>query len=267
MTDFTKRVVVITGGANGMGEREAHTFAEHGAQVVIIDRDAENTQRVESEVKSAGGRISSIVTDLRDEDNVRNAIAKIKEQYGRIDVIDNNAAALELTANDFDVATTDTQNFVDTLHGDILPAFLMCKYTIPLFLEQGGGVIVNIASVSGLLGESTLTGYGVAKAGVIQLTRALAVQYSKHGIRANAVAPAYVKTPNNKVFAPKQLNDIYKRAMLTPDTVPMQAIADAVLFLASDEAEYITGHTLPVDGGLTASSPIVADYRDWQASV
>lgn len=106
----------------------------------------------------------------------------------------------------------------------------------------------------------------VAKAGVIQLTRATAVQYSKSGIRCNAIAPAYVRTPNNEEYAPKELNDIYERNTLTPRTMVPRDIANMVFFLGSDEAETITGHVIPVDGGIIASSPIVADYRDFQAS-
>lgn len=258
------KIVVVTGGANGMGEREAHTFAELGATVVIADRDAERTPLVESEIHERGGDAWGVVMDLRDEDQVRRLVADVRERYGRVDVLDNNAAALELTGRDLDVVSLGSEVFLESLRSDLLPAFLMSKYTIPVMLEQGAGSIVNIASVSGMLGETTLTAYGIAKAGVIQLTRATATQYSKRGIRCNAVAPAYVSTPNNAKYAPPELGNIYERAMSTPTVVPMQRVADVVAFLASDEAQYVTGHVVPVDGGLVGASPIVPDYRDWQ---
>ena len=256
-------VVLITGGANGMGECEAKLFAERGYTVVIADRDGERTPLVTEEIKTAGGSAEGVVIDIRDEDAFSSLIARTARDYGSLDVLVNNAAALELCALDPAAADVTSETFMETLRTDLLPAFLGCKYSLPIMVEQGKGSIVNIASVTGEAGETTLPSYGVAKAGVIQLTRMVATQYSKKGVRCNAVSPAFVLTRNNLTWTPERMANIYRRAMLTPDAVHPEKVAETVFFLGSDAAEYITGETIRVDGGLMAGSPIAADYRDW----
>jgi NAD(P)-dependent dehydrogenase (short-subunit alcohol dehydrogenase family) len=263
MTDFTGRVAVITGGASGIGESTAHTFAQAGAIVAVLDRDSERAALVRSEIVAAGGDAHSFILDLREEDGVRATIDAIISRFGRIDVLDNNAAALELTADDADILNCSAVTFTESIRGDLLPAFLMTKYVLPVMVEQGAGSIINISSVTGMAGEPWLTAYGVAKAGLIQLTRATATQYSRLGV--NAIAPSYVTTRNNENLVPKELKSIYEHNVLTARVVNPQDIANMALFLGSDESTMITGHVIPVDGGITASSPIVSGFRDWQA--
>lgn len=265
MTDFRGRVAVITGGANGMGEATAHTLARAGATVVIADLDTERSPLVESEVRAAGGDCHSIVTDVREPDQVAALVDQVRERWGRVDVLHNNAASLELTAHDKDVLGTKPQLFLDTLCGNVYSMFLTTRAVLPLMLAQGSGSIVNIASASGLAGEVQLTSYGVSKAAVIQLTRATAVQYGKHRVRCNAIAPAVVNTRNVEIYGTKKGEEIYTRAMAAPYVAMPQDVADVVVFLASDESRMITGHILAVDGGLNTSQPINADYREWFA--
>jgi len=265
MTGLAGRVAIVTGAANGMGERAAHTLAARGATVVIADKDADRAPLVEKEIKAEGGDALAVVTDVSDEKQVRALVDTVVERFGRIDFLDNNAAALELTGQDPDVIGLDPAVFLGTMRGNVFAPFLCCKYVLPVMLERGGGSIVNMASVSGMAGELTLTAYGISKAAVIQLTRAVATQYGKHGIRCNAIAPAYVRTRNNEIYAPPELAGIYARNMATASVADPQDIADLVGYLASDESRLITGQVIPVDGGITGSSPIVADYRDWQA--
>ncbi len=265
MTDFGGRVVVITGGANGMGETTAHTFARAGATVVIADVDTERSPLVESEVRAAGGDCHSIETDVREPEQVAALAAQVAERWGRVDVLHNNAASLALCAEDHDVLTTDPALFMETLRGNVFSMFLTTQAFLPLMLERRAGSIVNIASVSALAGEMNLVSYGTSKAAVVQLTRSTAVQYGKLGIRANVIAPAVVNTPNVKVYGTKRGEEIYTRSMATPHVAVPQDVADAVFFLGSDEARMITGQVLCVDGGLTASQPIAPDYRDWYA--
>jgi NAD(P)-dependent dehydrogenase (short-subunit alcohol dehydrogenase family) len=261
MSEFEGKVAVVTGGANGMGERVAHTLAERGAVVVIADRDGERTPLVEREIRAAGGDAHGFVVDVSVEDQVRDLMTEVVRRFGRIDVLDNNAAALELTAEDPAIAALETSVLMGTLTGNLVGPFLCTKYALPAMLTQGGGSIVNMASVSGMLGETSLSAYGMSKAAVIQLTRAVATQYGKQGVRCNAVAPALVMTRNTTEWMPPEFKDVYLRNSLTPYIGAPQDIAEVVAFLASDRSRYMTGHVVPVDGGIAAASPIVADRR------
>jgi NAD(P)-dependent dehydrogenase (short-subunit alcohol dehydrogenase family) len=261
MAEFSGRVAIVTGGANGMGERVAHTLAAGGATVVIADKDAERSRLVESEIRAADGDAHAIPTDMTDEAQVKDLVASVVSRFGRIDVLDNNAAALELTAEDPAVVDLDPSVFMRTLEGNLLGPFLGCKHVVPVMLENGGGSIINMASVSGMLGETSLTAYGISKAGVIQLTRAVSAQYGKQNVRCNAIAPALVMTRNTTEWMPEEFKDIYLRNSLTPYVGEPQDVANVVEFLASDKSRYMTGHVIPVDGGIAAASPIVADRR------
>ncbi|TYL55460.1 SDR family oxidoreductase [Nocardioides sp. BGMRC 2183] len=263
MSEMTGRVVVITGGANGMGEATAHTFARAGATVVIADLDTERSPLVEAEIREYGGDAHAIVTDVRERDQVDALVRQVGERWGRVDVLHNNAASLELTAADRGVLDTAPELFLDTLRGNVYSMFVMTRAALPLMLEQGSGSIVNIASLSGLSGEMQLTSYGVSKAAVIQLTRSTAVQFGKRGVRCNAIAPAVVKTRNVETYGTPEGEIIYRRAMAAPDVAVPQDVADVVYFLATPASRMITGHVLSVDGGIHASQPINADYRTW----
>ena len=261
MSTVEGNVAIITGGANGMGERVAITLAERGAHVVVADKDSRRGPLVAQEITDLGGRARFIQADVSDEAQVKDLVEQVVAAYGRVDFLDNNAAALELTAHDPDVAALDPEVLLDTLRGNLVGPFLCCKYVLPHMTAAGRGSIVNMASVSGMLGETSLTAYGISKAGVIQLTRAVATQYGKLGIRCNAIAPALVMTRNTTEWMPAPYKDIYLRNSLTPYVGDPQDIAGVVAFLAGPESRYMTGHVIPVDGGLAASSPIVADRR------
>lgn len=262
MTDWSERVVVITGAASGMGEATSHLLAKAGANVVLLDRDADKLPEVMNAVSSAGGRATGHVVDLTSEEQVAAVVAAILGEFGRIDAVDNNAAALELSSKDPDLLGLEAGVLEEIFRADVLPGFLMTKHVLPTMISQQCGSIINIASVAGMLGELWLTGYAMAKAAVIQMTRITAAQYSKQGIRCNAISPGYVTTQNNLVYAPKQLQGFYERNSLTQRVAAPLDVANAAMFLASDESMLITGQVLPVDGGLTAASPIAADHRE-----
>ena len=262
MTDWSERVTVITGAASGMGAATSHTFARAGAMVILLDRDAEKLPKVVDAITSAGGRAKGHVVDLCEEDQVGSVVQSIVDEFGRIDALDNNAAALELSQKDPDLLGLDADVLMEIFRADVLPGFLMTKHVVPTMISQRSGSIVNIASVSAMVGELWLSGYALAKAAVVQLTRVTATQYSKQGVRCNAIAPSYVTTENNLIYAPKPLQGFYERNSLAPRVAAPQDVANAALFLSSDEAEVITGQLLPVDAGLTAGSPIAADHRE-----
>ncbi|ALL79380.1 hypothetical protein AD006_29290 (plasmid) [Pseudonocardia sp. EC080610-09] len=266
MADFAEKVVIVTGGANGMGEATAHRFAQAGANVVIADYDTERGPLVETAIKEAGGTAWAITTDIREETQVGSMVNHVLDRWGRIDVVDNNAASLELAGQDPAVGDLGQELLLDTFRGNLFAMVSVTRAVLPTMLAQGKGTIVNIASVSGMRGELNLSAYGMSKAAVIQFTRAVATQYSRHGIRCNAIAPSYVRTRNNREYGPTDLDRIYSRASAEPANPAPDDIASVALFLASDEARMITGHVVPVDAGLIATSPIVPDYRDWIAS-
>lgn len=262
MQEFTGKVAVVTGGANGMGEAVAHQLAAAGATVVIADKDPERSPLVESEIRAAGGDAHAYVIDVTEEDQVKSLVADVVSRFGRIDVLDNNAAALELTAEDPDVLGLEPHILMATLKGNVLGPFLCSKYIIPVMIENGGGSIINMASVAGLTGDMSLSAYGMSKAALIQLTRTIATQYGKLGVRCNAIAPATIMTRNVAAYMPKDYQDSYIRHSLTPYLGEVDDVAHLVTFLASDRARYMTGHVIPVDGGIAVSLPIVADRRE-----
>ena len=262
MLEFTGKVAIVTGGANGMGEAVAHDLAGRGATVVIADKDAERTPLVEKEIRQEDGDVHGFVIDVTKEDLVRGMVSEVASRWGRIDILDNNAAAIELTAEDPDVVNLDSRILMKTLEGNVLAPFLCCKYIIPVMIENGGGSIINMASVAGMTGDMTLSAYQLSKAAVIQLTRAVATQYGKQGVRCNAIAPATIMTRNVKSYMPDDYRETYIRNSLTTYLGEPQDVAHLVTFLASDRARYMTGHVIPVDGGITAALPIVADRRE-----
>lgn len=262
MSDYSYkgRVAVVTGGASGIGEATARLLAEFGATVVIADIDRQRASLVAAQIGEVGGDAHSIPTDIREEEEIKQLVNAISGRWGRADILVNNAASLELTEFDGDVLNLSPQVFLDTVRGSVFGAFLMSKALLPLMLDRGSGSIVNIASVSGMAGEPALTAYGVAKAGVIQLTRALSTQYARRGIRANAIAPAFVNTRNNETYASPVFVDVYRRNMSTGFTAETIDIARLVAFLASEDSRMVAGHVIAADGGLTDTSPISADY-------
>jgi NAD(P)-dependent dehydrogenase (short-subunit alcohol dehydrogenase family) len=262
MSDFTGKVAIVTGGANGMGEAVATELALGGATVVIADKDTERSPLVESQIREKGGDVHSIITDVREEEQIKSLVDEVISRFGHIDILDNNAAALELTAEDPALVDLSVDILTRTLQGNLVSAFLGCKYVIPHMIENGGGSIINMASVAGMTGDVNLSAYAMSKAGVIQLTRLVAAQYGRQNVRCNAIAPATILTRNVDAYMPDDYRDTYVRNSLTPYLGTPEDVAGLVAFLASERARYMTGHVLPVDGGIISSLPIVADRRE-----
>ena len=248
---FKDRVVIVTGGGSGIGRVMAQRFAAEGAQVAVVDRVGERADAVTAEVVTAGGRALSVHADVSSSRDVKAMAAAVASRLGAVDVLVNNAAI----ADGDDVLLTDEATWDHDVAVVLKGAFLCSKAVLPSMIERHGGVIVNIASVNGLsaLGNEA---YSAAKAGVINLTQGIAVRYGQHGIRCNAIAPGTIRTPiwQERIDRdPAVFQRLVKWYPLGRVGEP-EDVAHAAMFLASDEASWITGTVLPVDGGLLAGN-------------
>ena len=248
---IASRVAVVTGAAKGIGWATVEAFVQVGVTPVLLDRDRQALAAAHEVL--AGRSIAHLAeaVDITDESAVDAAFAKVAARYGRIDVLVNNAG-IALRRPTVELSTADWQAVVDV---NMTAVFLCCRAAARLMLPAGRGAIVNVASIMGLSGGGLYpnVSYQSTKGAIVNMTRALAVEWAGQGIRVNAVAPTWVRTELTQgLFGNPDLLD---RVL---DMTPMRClaepadIADAIVFLASDKARMITGHTLPVDGGFLA---------------
>ena len=243
------KVALITGAAHGMGAEDARLFAREGAKVAIADIREEDARKVEAEIAEAGGEAMVIMLDVSKEDQWEQAVAAVVSKFGKLDILVNNAGISG--SGESDSSSTDAWDRLIDINAKSV--FLGMKHAIPEMEKIGGGAIVNISSISGLVGQESIhPGYNASKGAVRLVTKAAAVQHAKSGIRVNSVHPGMLPP----MLTSFQRGDPNREAMNA--NVPMGRegepieVANAVLFLASDEASYITGTELVVDGGFTA---------------
>jgi meso-butanediol dehydrogenase / (S,S)-butanediol dehydrogenase / diacetyl reductase len=242
------KVAFVTGGGTGIGAATAERFAQEGATVVICGRREGPLSEVVARITANGGRADAVQADVSNEAAFEAAIAGTIERHGALDILVNNAMAYTWGLIE-DTSTADWHaNFATSVDG----TFWGTRAAMKLMKERGGSII-NLSSICGLLGTSHMAGYSAAKAAVINFSRAAAAEGAAHGIRVNVVIPAVVETPGTAAM----LSDATARSK-TEALIPMRRVgrpdelANAILFLASDEASYVTGAALPVDGGRTA---------------
>jgi meso-butanediol dehydrogenase/(S,S)-butanediol dehydrogenase/diacetyl reductase len=248
---FKDRVVVITGAGSGIGRVMAQRFAAEGAAVAVIDWKGEKADEVAREIGEAAGRAHAVRADVSRGSEVRSMVAEAAAKLGPIDVLVNNAAI----ADGDDVLKIDEPTWERDVSVVLKSVFLCSQAVLPSMIERRGGAIVNITSVNGLsaLGNEAYSG---AKAGVINLTQGIAVRYGHHGVRCNAIAPGTIRTPiwQERIERdPVVFQRLVKWYPLGRVGEP-EDIANAAMFLASDEAGWITGTVLTVDGGLLAGN-------------
>ena len=206
---------------------------------------------------------------MTDEASIAAAVAAIAAKHGRIDIIHNNAAIQNETqrAGDLDVVNLDVRAWDAAMAVNVRGPMLLGKYAIPVMIAGGGGSIIHAASGFGLLAETTLTSYGASKAALINLSRFMATQYGKQGIRSNAIAIGFVLSDNAVESTPQMVKDILLSHHLNPEFGLPRDIANVVAFLASDDSKFINGALIPVDGGFTAHQASMVDFQKLFAAV
>ena len=247
------KTAIITGGGSGIGEASAMRFAREGAAVVVADIRRHKSDIVVSEIEARGGVAIAVEVDVADEASVSAMVDACVDRFGSLDVLFNNAGTLRPgTAVDLDTADWDLVMAVN-----VRSVFLGAKFAVPHMRKRGGGSIVNTASISGLHGDGRAVVYAASKGAVINLTRALSTDHAPEGIRVNAICPGTIATPPvQRMMANPDALEVNLRAHSLGRIGQPAEIANAAVWLASDEASFVTGEAIVVDGGLRAQSPL-----------
>ena len=245
------KIALVTGAGSGIGRATALAFAREGAKVVVADVAAEGGKETLRLIEEAGGSGFFVEGDVSITGDVRTIVQAAVEHYGRLDCAFNNAGIEGAQAPTAECAE---ENWDRVLAINLKGTWLCMKHEIPIMLKQGGGAIVNTASVAGLVGFPNIPAYNASKGGVIQLTKTAALEYAKQGIRVNAVCPGVIRTPMVERFlggSPEAEAQFVAMEPVGRMGLP-QEIAEAVVWLCSDAASFVTGHAMAVDGGLVA---------------
>jgi NAD(P)-dependent dehydrogenase (short-subunit alcohol dehydrogenase family) len=253
MRRLSGKVALITGGGTGIGRACALAFAREGAKIAVAGRRREPLEAVVHEIEGAGGKALALTCDVTQTASVAAALSQSEQHFGRLDTIVNNAGAVVVATAEH----TSDQDWQKVIAANLTGTFLVSRAALPLLRKAGGGSIVNIGSVLGLVARKERAAYCAAKAGVSGLTRAMAVDHAKDRIRVNCICPTIVETelgmqsirqaPNAEAEIQRRIAEIPIGRMGTPEDVALMAV-----YLASDEASWVTGASFPLDGGVTA---------------
>jgi NAD(P)-dependent dehydrogenase (short-subunit alcohol dehydrogenase family) len=246
------KVALVTGAASGIGRATALTFAREGAKLVVADMNEDGGQQTVHMITENGGEATFVQVDVSNATEVQAMISKTVETYGRLDCAHNNAGISSGGQRAF-TADYPEERWHQVIAINLTGVWLCMKYEIPQMLQQGGGTIVNTASVAGLVGLPYASAYVASKHGVVGLTRTAALEYAKSGIRVNCVCPGYIETPMTE----QGRSDPERMAhMLASEPIGRigkpEEIAETVVWLCSEAASFVTGHTMTVDGGMVA---------------
>jgi 3-oxoacyl-[acyl-carrier protein] reductase len=244
--DLTNQIAIVTGASQGLGKSIAISLAANGAKVACLARSAEKLAETVKQIADAGGTAEAIACDVKDKDSVEKAIEAVTAKWERLDILVNNAG---VTRDTLLPIMTDEQ-WDEVLITNLRGTFLFSRAAAKIMMRQRYGRIINISSVSGLMGNAGQTNYSASKAGVIGLTRSLSRELAKRNVTVNAVAPGFIESEMTKALGDAILGEVKKR--IPANRVGTgEDVAACVLFLASRAASYVTGHVLTVDGGMT----------------
>ena len=247
--EFGGKVALVTGGAYGIGRAAALGFARRGAKVAVADVDVKNGEETMRRIKEGGGEAIFVKTDVSQEADVEAMVKKTIETYGRLDFAFNNAGIHKVFVSIIDFTEKDWNEMMDV---NLKSVWLCMKHEIPQMLKQGKGAIVNTSSAAGLIAAPSNPAYPASKHGVVGLTKSTAIEFARRGIRVNCVCPGPTRTGMHDslvAVAPQMVEMMNTKVPMGRIGEP-EEVAAAAIWLCSDEASYITGHALPVDGGL-----------------
>ena len=238
------KTALVTGGGNGIGRACVLRFAEENARVIVADFNADAAGKVVEEITAAGGEAVPVTGDVSDEASVDQMVAAGVDAFGGIDVLLNSAGGG--STKDGPVTELDLDEFWRTIRVDLFGTLMMCRKVIPVMKTGGAGSIINISSLRAVIGTHGADAYTASKGGVLSMTRAIAMQWAQHNIRANVMAPGVVLTERVAAFI-KENNPIYQKSLLGPSEP--EDVASLALYLASDESRKVTGAVFRLDGG------------------
>ena len=261
------KLALVTGAGGGIGSACALALAREGAAVAVADINLEAAQRTAARIEQAGGRAIALAMDLGVEASVAATVDAAAKALGGLDILHNNAADTRLSGTrDMPVERVDTVVWDDIFRINLRGTMVAARAAIPHLRARGGGVIVNTSSNAALSGALSHSAYSASKAAINSLTQSIATQHGKENIRCNAISPGLIVTDATRdTYAASGVGDIMLRHQLSPRLGQPEDIAAALVFLASDEAAFITGQIICVDGGTLAHQPYVADFRERSA--
>jgi NAD(P)-dependent dehydrogenase (short-subunit alcohol dehydrogenase family) len=251
MGRLESKIAIITGATSGIGEASARLFAREGAKVAVVGRNKDRGERIAAEIRAAGGEAVFIQADVSKELQCRQMIEQTVDSYGRLDILFNNAGTTSTIA----IEDADEAEFDRVMGTNLKSVFFACKYAIPIMKRQKYGVILTCTSKGAIIPTKCSAIYAASKAGANQLTQAIAINYGRYGIRANELLPSYVQTPMTDEFIERsgisreQIVAECKAGTALDRIATSEECAYAALFLVSDEASYVTGTPMLVDGG------------------
>jgi len=250
------KTAIVTGSTSGIGRATAILFAQEGANVIVCGRREELGNQVVAEIRQAGGSASYVRTDVSVVDDLRNLVQSTLDTYGQLDILVNNAITVRIGS----VVDMPEEDWDVVYRTSLKAIFMGCKFAIPEMIKAGGGTIINMSSVHGLAASPGYAAYNTVKAGMLNLTRQMAIEYGPKGIRVNAICPGLIMTEMQEEVLHDENHPYYPmfryKLLTTPVIYPLgragrtDEVAQACLFLASEASSFVTGVTLPVDGGL-----------------
>lgn len=246
---FAGKIAIVTGGGDGIGAATSMRLMQEGAAVMVVDKDEANAQAVCARIIAAGGKAAACRADIRVIEDIEAMLAMTASRFGPASILINNAGV----GAQKHFLETPTEMLDDMLNVNIKGTFLCAQAAAREMVKLGGGAIVNVSSHSGLLGSRGRSAYAASKGGIIAMTRVMAVDLSEHGIRVNAIAPGPIDTPRIRVAHNEERHAAWLRAVPLARIGNPEEVAAVAAFLASEDASYVTGQTIAVDGGFSAA--------------